>query len=225
MHFLIVLIWNIPVSAHFLDIVDADVFFFLNQTIALGRGWQLLWAVTNFRGFDIISGVFIFFVLLFYVKCQNKNFIHEFIRYLVFLLILVVINKLIIAGIMELIHYQRSSPSLTLKGALRLSDFVSSIHFKDASHDCFPGDHAAIIMGSVAYFFKVAKLKVGIISIFVLVPFIIPRLAVGAHWFTDCLIGSSIVVTLSYNVWQNTRLAAYLVHFVPEKFRPQVCES
>jgi Kdo2-lipid A phosphotransferase len=222
-------LWIFPATGIYFDRLDAFVYYFLNTTLETGKNWQLFWAVTNMRIFDIAGGLLVLLMLVLHMysgkNSDNNAMPHEkFILFCLFIALSIIINKVIFSGIAGLLNYSRLSPSLVLDGGIKLSDIVTSFEFKDASKDCFPGDHAAVLICSTIYFFLYGNKKLGILSCFVLLPFILPRLVVGAHWFTDCLVGSTFILINTLNIWINlpifkTRLSKKIFS-IYKYFRP-----
>lgn len=205
---MLLFLWIFPLTGIYFDRLDSATFYFLNGMLAQGEKWQLFWAVTNMRIFDIIGGLLVLAMLIIHMYSDknsenNAAPIEKFILFIIFIGLSIIVNKALFSGILGLIDYHRPSPSLVLDGSIRLSEIITSFEFKDASKDCFPGDHAAVLICSVIYFFIYGNKKTGFISCIVLLPFILPRLVVGAHWLTDCMIGSSFILINSLNIWIN----------------------
>ncbi|MCD4740922.1 MAG: phosphatase PAP2 family protein [Desulfobacteraceae bacterium] len=207
--FLLLFLWVTPLTGVYFDRLDNYVYYYLNSTLESGKTWQLFWAVTNMRIFDLAGGLLVLAILLFHMYTGKKNVpnnaipLKKFISFIIFITITIIVNKAMFAGVAGLLDYHRVSPSLALEGGIRLSEIITSFEFKDTSKDCFPGDHAAVLVCSTLYFFLYGTKKLGIISCFVLLPFILPRMVVGAHWLTDCLIGSTFILINSFNIWIN----------------------
>ena len=206
--FLLLFLWAFPLTGVYFDRLDSTIYYFLNGTLKDGKNWQLFWAVTNVRIFDIAAGLLVLVMLLFYMytdgNLENKaKPLNKLIPFIVFITLAIIVNKIIFSGVLGFLDYHRQSPSLVLDGGVRLSEIITSFEFKDTSKDCFPGDHATVLMCSAAYFFIYGNKKLGLISCFILLPFILPRLIVGAHWFTDCLVGSTFILINSFNIWIN----------------------
>ena len=206
--FLLLFLWAFPITSVYFDRLDSIIYYCLNGTLKNGETWQLFWAVTNMRIFDIAGGLLVLVMLLFHMytddNLENKvKPLNKLISFIVFITLTIIVNKIIFSGVLNLLDYHRQSPSLVLDGGVRLSEIITSFEFKDSSKDCFPGDHAAVLICSTIYFFIYGNKKLGLISCFVLLPFILPRLVVGAHWFTDCLVGSTFILIISFNIWIN----------------------
>lgn len=205
---LLLFLWIFPLTGVYFDQLDNTIYYFLNSTLENGKNWQLFWAVTNIRIFALADGLLILVLLLIhmYINKNSENNVsplEKFIAFSVFTILALIINKIIFSLTLDYINYHRESPSLILEGGIRLSEVITSFEFKDTSKDCFPGDHAAVLFCSAVYFIIYGNKKLGIIACCVLLPFILPRLVVGAHWFTDCFVGSTFIVINSFNVWIN----------------------
>ncbi|MCK5542590.1 MAG: phosphatase PAP2 family protein [Desulfobacterales bacterium] len=205
---LLLFLWSFPLTGIYFDCLDSTVYYFLNGTLKSGENWQLFWAITNIRIFDLTGGLLVFVILLFHMYSgknsgNNATPYEKFIAFIVFTALTLFLNKVIFSGVLDFLDYHRQSPSLILDGGVRLSEIITSFEFKDTSKDCFPGDHAAVLICSTVYFFIYGNKKLGVISCFVLLPLILPRLVVGAHWFTDCLVGSIFILINSFNIWIN----------------------
>ena len=208
-------LWLIPATRVWFDLLDKNTFYFFNNTLEYGNSWRMFWAVTNMRAFDIAGGLIILPFLIVHIRHgENKEPVKRFIRFCIYLGIIVVVNKILYAEVLKLIEYKRASPSLVFNDAVILSDYIKDIKFRDSSSQCFPGDHAAVLVGSVVYFFLYEK---KIVSAIFILPFIIPRLAVGAHWLTDCLVGSGFVLILIINIWINAGVGKKISHLLNMK--------
>lgn len=206
--FFLLLLWVFPLTGAYFDKLDNAVYYFLNGTLENGKTWQLFWAFTNIRFFDLAGGFLILLLLLVHMytgKSLENNIepLEKFTAFIVFITLAIFVNKVIFSLSLDYLNYHRKSPSLMLEGGIRLSEIVTSFEFKDTSKDCFPGDHAAVLLCSAIYFVIYGDKKLGIIALIVLPPFILPRLVVGAHWFTDCLVGSTFILLNSFNIWIN----------------------
>lgn len=201
-------LWVFPITGAYFDRLDNTIYFFLNSTLENGKNWQLFWAITNIRIFDLVGGILVLVMLIFHMYAKtnsedNTKPFERFILFIVFITLSIIVNKIAFSGVLGLLDYHRESPSLALEGGIRLSEIITSFEFKDTSKDCFPGDHAAVLLCSTIYFFIYGDKKQGLLSCVVLLPFILPRLVVGAHWFTDCLVGSTFIMINSFNIWIN----------------------
>jgi membrane-associated phospholipid phosphatase len=112
-----------------------------------------------------------------------------FLLYSAFIIFFV--NKAIIRDTLSI---NRDSPSLLVRETIKLSDHISWLKIKDESHKSFPGDHAttALLFGSTFIYLgsKAMKICASIYMVFL----ILPRMILGAHWFSDVVVGSGSIV-------------------------------
>lgn len=207
-------------TTHFIwEWIDRTVFTTLNSTLDIGRPWQILWALGNHKMADWVEDVVILICCYIYVKQGPKELRLFRSSQMIFMvlfsaLIIFFINKIIIRDIVNITRY---SPTLVLENSIKLSDHISWLKIKDGSSKSFPGDHATtaqlfgltfILLGS-----KPLKIFAGIYAIFLC----LPRMILGAHWFTDIFIGSGAIV-LFFMSWAYCTPIAYYTSKGIEKF-------
>ncbi|MBS0586344.1 MAG: phosphatase PAP2 family protein [Verrucomicrobia bacterium] len=87
-------------------------------------------------------------------------------------------------------RFYSPSPSLVLPNFIYLSDLVSWVKIKDHSGLSFPSGHGnTIFLFWISIFLLMGK-RPGFLALLLSIPFLLPRLVVGAHWFSDYLFGS-----------------------------------
>lgn len=205
---LLIASWNIPVSRAAWDFLDAHLFFALNPLTA---HFPRVVKGLNSSLFDWFSDIIILGVMIRYFlhkdeKPRSKK-IAEFVYIaLIAALTIALVNKRFLP---DVIHAKRVSPSILLSPSVRLSTFFPGV--KDASHSCFPGDHATtafFFLISYCYFTSVRRaLPVALYAICM----ILPRLIVGAHWLTDVVMGSFCIALGSFAIAFGTPFHAYCV--------------
>jgi membrane-associated phospholipid phosphatase len=184
-------------STHFIwDWIDRAVFTTLNSSLNFGRPWQILWALANHKMADWVEDVVILAFCFIYVKQGPKEDRLYRSSQMLFMilysaLIIFFINKIIVR---DLVNITRYSPTLVIENSIRLSDHITWLKIKDGSSKSFPGDHATtaqlfgltfILLGS-----RPLKIMAGLYAIFLC----LPRMILGAHWFTDIFVGSGAIV-------------------------------
>lgn len=107
------------------------------------------------------------------------------------LLTAVVLNQLGQA----LIPVKRASPTLSFEHIYRVSELLH-IPTKDASKDSFPCDHGMMLLIFSAFMLRYFGKTAGIIALIIFVVFAFPRVMIGAHWFTDIVVGSLTVILI-----------------------------
>lgn len=179
--------WYLPVNHGIWSTIDVAIFRFFNQGLNAGNltyAWFL--AIINNRAFDGCSLLAMGGLMLSYWLKENATGRRRIIIMgLVMLLAAVIINQLA----QHLIPVTRSSPSLSVQGAHRVSDYVA-FNTKDGSRDSFPGDHGMMLLIFSCFMWRYFGGKAFLISLVIFVVFAFPRVMIGAHWFTDIAVGS-----------------------------------
>lgn len=142
-------------------------------------------AVTNNRAFDSISLLAMGLLLFsFFIRQDGAGKRKTIVMGVVMLLIAVVLNQ---AG--HLLPVTRPSPTLSFSDINRVTE-LSGIPTKDASKDSFPGDHGIMLMVFAAFMLRYFTRWAFVVAAIYVIIFSLPRIMVGAHWFTDIYVGS-----------------------------------
>lgn len=189
--------WLFPSTRELWDAVDGTIFFSLNGSLVTGKTWQGFWAIANWRPIDIIAAGLILLIGFSWIYSLKIDKRLSALSGLAVLLFVIIATRFSAALVLYLTEYQRYSPSITLTPSFRLSELVTWIDAKDYHKDCFPGDHGYVVMSCIVFFFLQAGRRWGLVSLFLLFPFMVPRLVSGAHWATDIIIGSGVMALVS----------------------------
>ncbi len=188
--------------------LDVWTFWAMNNSLAEGRTWQWLWAITNNRAFDLIPA---FCMLLLYGHCSLRHDRQNLNRYIA-IGILLLITIIVASQLGKAIPIKRPSATFAFPEALRISQLVPEIVTKDTASDSFPGDHGLILLlyaGFVAFFMPRIY---GILAALMVIPFTLPRLMSGAHWLTDEVVGAIAVGAISLSWLMATPLHSIAVN-------------
>lgn len=181
--------WYIPVNHGFWFKIDSAIFFYFNQHLLSSPPFLHLVAITNNRGFDAISLMcMVLLYLYFYIKETPTGRRRLIVTGVVMLLTAVILNQL---G--HLLPVSHPSPTLTFENINRVSE-LTGIPTKDASSDSFPGDHGMMLMIFACFMLRYFSRGAFAIALLIVVIFSMPRVMIGAHWFTDIAVGSLAVV-------------------------------
>ncbi|MBK8286039.1 MAG: phosphatase PAP2 family protein [Ahniella sp.] len=180
--------WGDGPMRPFWDHLDRLAFDGLNGSMADRPGIRLFWAITNSRYFDLVTGSVV-------LACYGMYLFADGRRRLVGRFLLgggmAVFVAIWMQGVMKtLIDYGRVSPTLVLPDAVRIGqefDFIPLV--KDLSRDSFPGDHFGMTLMIALILCHVAGARVGACMLLVAALSVFPRVAGGAHWLTDQLVG------------------------------------
>ena len=217
---LLVASWLTPATRQLWDGFDLAVFRLLNDSLALGHGWQMFWAVANYRALDLLPAALILAVFVASIWGRPRDVQNQRWALLgVLAAVLIFVPPLMELVVHETLHYSRPSPTLMLDDTLRLSQLVPSIKAKDASPACFPGDHAFVLLTVTSFFWYVGRRRDALLATLIAAMFALPRLVSGAHWATDVLIGGGTAALLAGS-WA---FATPLCHRLATLLHPLVC--
>ncbi|HHL2499514.1 TPA: phosphatase PAP2 family protein [Yersinia enterocolitica] len=181
--------WYIPANHGFWFKIDSVVFFYFNQHLLSSPPFLRLVAITNNRAFDVISLICMgLLYLYFYMKETTAGRRRLIVTGFVMLLTAVILNQL---G--HLLPVSHPSPTLTFENINRVSE-LTGIPTKDASSDSFPGDHGMMLMIFACFMLRYFSRSAFAIALLIVVLFSMPRIMIGAHWFTDIAVGSLSIV-------------------------------
>ncbi|VEI20356.1 Inner membrane protein yeiU [Serratia plymuthica] len=211
--------WFLPADHGYWFTLDSAIFFFFNRHLATDPGFLHLVALTNNRAFDVISLIAMgLLYLYFYLKQDAVGRRRLLITGVVMLLTAVVLNQL---G--HLLPVKHPSPSLSFENINRVST-LTGIPTKDASSDSFPGDHGMMLMIFTCFMLRYFNRSAFAVALLITLVFSLPRVMIGAHWFTDIAVGSLSVVLVGTSWCLMTPLSDRLIDgldlMLPGKHRP-----
>ncbi|GAB2937245.1 phosphatase PAP2 family protein [Hafnia psychrotolerans] len=208
--------YYLPANHGFWFPIDASIFFYFNRQLATSEAFLHLVAITNNRAFDGISLLTMGLLYLsFYIKRDTAERRRMIIIGVVMLLTAVVLNQL---G--HLLPVSHKSPSLSFPGVNRVSQLIG-IPTKDASADSFPGDHGMMLMVFCCFMLRYLGKGAFAIAVLITLIFSLPRVMIGAHWFTDIAVGSMSVVLVGASWWLMTPASDAMVSWL-DRHLPQL---
>lgn len=201
--------WYFLENHGFWSLLDQNIFLFFNHHIATSHGFAVFLAITNYRAFDVISLLAMGLLYSHYYFNTPRQRRALLINIgIVMLLSAVVLNQL---G--HLLPGSRPSASLFFNnypGVVRVSQFTD-IPTKDSSQDSFPGDHGMMLMIFAGYMLRYFGGRAFTGGLMILVVFSMPRLMIGAHWFSDIAVGSLSIALVGLSWWLLTGASDRLV--------------
>ena len=211
--------WFLPANHGGWFTLDSAIFFFFNRHLATDPVFLHLVAITNNRAFDAISLLAMgLLYLYFYLKQDAAGRRRLVITGVVMLLTAVVLNQL---G--HLLPVKHPSPTLTFDNIHRVSE-LTGIPTKDASSDSFPGDHGMMLIIFSCFMLRYFGRGAFAVALLITVVFSLPRVMIGAHWFTDIAVGSLSVVLVGASWVLMTPCSDWIVdrlnRLLPGKHRP-----
>ncbi len=211
--------WFLPANHGGWFTLDSAIFFFFNRHLATDPAFLHLVAITNNRAFDVISLLAMgLLYLYFYLKQDAAGRRRLVITGVVMLLTAVVLNQL---G--HLLPVKHPSPTLTFDNIHRVSE-LTGIPTKDASSDSFPGDHGMMLIIFSCFMLRYFGRGAFAVALLITLVFSLPRVMIGAHWFTDIAVGSLSVVLVGASWVLMTPFSDWIVErlnrLLPGKHRP-----
>lgn len=188
----IIISWIMP-SFTLWTHLDARIFWFFNHTLSADNSvWTTLMAAMNNRFHDL--AVMLMMLALMGLGCQRdpKGSWPRWFGIGVTMVLTAGVTALLVR---YLVVYTHVSPTLHYPQATRITELVD-FSTKAISNSSFPGDHGIMAMIFTAFMLKFGDRLVRALSLIVLVLAATPRVIVGAHWFTDLLVGSLAIVLL-----------------------------
>ncbi|MBH2873111.1 phosphatase PAP2 family protein [Serratia marcescens] len=211
--------WFLPANHGGWFTLDSAIFFFFNRHLATDPAFLHRVAITNNRAFDVISLLAMgLLYLYFYLKQDAAGRRRLVITGVVMLLTAVVLNQL---G--HLLPVKHPSPTLTFDNIHRVSE-LTGIPTKDASGDSFPGDHGMMLIIFSCFMLRYFGRGAFAVALLITLVFSLPRVMIGAHWFTDIAVGSLSVVLVGASWVLMTPCSDWIVdrlnRLLPRKHRP-----
>ncbi|HAT5012214.1 TPA: phosphatase PAP2 family protein [Serratia marcescens] len=211
--------WFLPANHGGWFTLDSAIFFFFNRHLATDPAFLHLVAITNNRAFDVISLLAMgLLYLYFYLKQDATGRRRLVITGVVMLLTAVVLNQL---G--HLLPVKHPSPTLTFDNIHRVSE-LTGIPTKDASSDSFPGDHGMMLIIFSCFMLRYFGRGAFAVALLITLVFSLPRVMIGAHWFTDIAVGSLSVVLVGASWVLMTPCSDWIIdrlnRLLPGKHRP-----
>lgn len=181
--------WYLPPDHSFWFGLDRHIFFFFNHLLIQSPLFLKLVAIANLRVFDACALIAMGLLYLsFYRKATPPER-----RQLLIIGIVMLFSALILNQLGHLLPVQHASPTLYFHDIYRVSD-LTDIPAKDASKDSFPGDHGMMLMVFAAFMLRYFTRTAFAAGVAIVIIFSLPRVMIGAHWFTDIAVGSLSVV-------------------------------
>lgn len=199
--------------------VDKAVFFFFNDRLVPGSPFLAVVAYTNTRLFDAVPFLFMGATYYYFFRQRDNAGKRELICLGLSMLLIAIILK----QCANLVPVEHKSPTLVFENVNRLTK-LASVATKDASRNSFPGDHGMMLMIFAAYAARYFGRYAFMAAAVIVVVFAMPRIAAGAHWFSDVYAGSLSIVCMVLS-WVlltpcGDALARFFGRLIPARFFP-----
>lgn len=191
--------WFFPPTRAIWAVIDREMYFALNHLITKTMNLHLFWAFCNTRANDWVFDVVMLVFFLTYIfsppnEKRKERVVIITIAILTMLFIFAFINRLIFHHILTI---YRESPAMVFQEGRRISDLVTSIHVKEMAHNSYPGDHGTTACSFITMTAFTMGRKRAFVAVLLATPLLImPRMVSGAHWFSDVIMGSFLIVII-----------------------------
>lgn len=178
--------WYLPENHGFWFDIDKNIFYFFNNWIGESKVFMYFVAVTNVRIFDSVAFLAMAVVMYYLYKKADAAGKRRIFCIGIAMLVTAVIAKYLLTRLPVV----RSSPAMFFEN-VNLVSVLSGLPAKDRAGDCFPGDHAVMLLIFCAYSLKYFSKKIFALAFVIFAVFSMPRIMGGAHWFTDVAVGAA----------------------------------
>lgn len=197
--------------------LDTEIYFLFNDRLQPGTLFTKLVAIANLRVFDmaILSAM----GLLYYHYYRRANRPER--RKMLCLGLTMLLMAVVIKQCGRLLPVAHASPSIFFEFVgVRLRD-LTDLPAKDCSSNSFPGDHGMMLMIFAAFMLRYFGPRAFLAACLFAAFFSLPRIACGAHWFSDVYAGSLSIICIFLSWYLLTpasdAVAAFLYKVLPAK--------
>ncbi|MEJ4044895.1 phosphatase PAP2 family protein [Erwinia sp. SLM-02] len=211
--------WYLPAGHGSWFAIDKGIFYWFNDRMVTSKPLLWLVAITNFRAFDGVSLLAMGGLYLHFWRRETPQGRRRMLAIGITMLITAVgLNQL---G--HLIPVSHASPTRFFPDVHHVSQ-LTGIPTKDASADSFPGDHGMMLIIFACFMLRYFSRRAFAVAVMIVLVFAMPRVMIGAHWFTDIAVGSLSIVLVGMSWWLMTPASDYLVNWLyrnlPGKYKP-----
>ncbi len=199
--------WYLPANHGFWFAIDKNIFYWFNDRLETNRLVLWLVAITNFRAFD---GISLLAMGALYLSFWLKE-TPEGRRRMLAIGITMLITALLLNQLGRLIPVERPSPTNSFPNVHHVAE-LTGIPTKDASGDSFPGDHGTMLMIFACFMLRYFTRRSFAVAVLIILVFALPRVTIGAHWFTDIAVGSLSLILVGMSWWLMTPASDHLVN-------------
>jgi membrane-associated phospholipid phosphatase len=199
---------------------DRAVFFFFNERLVPDSLFLYMTACANLRAFDLVSLLAMGGLYWLYFRKQDN----PGKRRMICLGILMLLSGIVLKQAGHLLPLAHPSPTMVFPQVNRISS-LTLLAAKDAARNSFPGDHGMMLMLFAAYMARFFGSRAFLAACVLAVVFSLPRIASGAHWFSDIYMGSLALVCIGAGCFLLTPACLFclsrLERFLPPGLYPE----
>ncbi|HBH65530.1 phosphatase PAP2 family protein [Erwinia persicina] len=211
--------WYLPVDHGQWFMLDKTIFYWFNQRLVTNQALLWLVAITNFRAFDAVSLLAMGALYLHFWRQETP----QGRRRMFAIGITMLITAVCLNQLGHQIPVSHASPTKFFPDVNHVTQ-LTGIPTKDSSADSFPGDHGMMLMIFACFMLRYFTRRAFALAVIIVLVFALPRVMIGAHWFTDIAVGSLSIVLVGMSWWLLTPASDYLVNWLyrnlPGKYKP-----
>lgn len=202
-----------PLTQPLWNSLDLAVFKALNSTLKDNKFLQYFWATLNHKKMDLVEDVvFLLFFAWGIVSTPKGQRWRKTAEFIFCILIAASVIFFINRNFLRHNHFiPRESPSLVVSPCVRISEEIPWTDVKDETVSSFPGDHATTLLLFGLLFSSFVPRRLAIPAWIYVALRTLPRLVVGAHWFSDIAVGSVTVALFFTALFLYTPLRGSLI--------------
>ena len=178
--------WAIPGLTEGIDLAAFHMF---NGLVGISPALDRVWAATNLRYFDAATMIIYASLALRWLFCDGRGFARRRGAELFAALLVLLVVRSGYDELLDRSEYARASPSIVVKDARIITDYVPKTKAKYRSKFSFPGDHALVSTWVLVHMALNARRGYASAALALTVTSGLPRLVVGGHWITDNTVG------------------------------------
>jgi membrane-associated phospholipid phosphatase len=206
------------------DTVDLTVFKILNGMLHDNKFLQYFWATVNHKRMDLVEDAVFLFFFIWGIRTAPQKW-KKAAQFLFVILLAGSVIFFINRGLLR--HYAfipRESPSLTVSPCVKITDEIAWVGLKDETIASFPGDHATTLLLFGFLFSAFVPRRIALCAWIYALFRLLPRLVVGAHWFSDIAVGSMTISLFFTACFLYTPLGTVIINCI-ERLRKKSHET
>lgn len=196
--------------------LDVAIFKALNSTLDGNKFLQYFWAAVNHKNMDLVEDAVFLAFFIWGIVSTPKEERRKKIAQFVFVILLA--GSVIYFVNRTFLRYNtflpRNSPSLTVSPCVRITHHIDWKDLKDETIASFPGDHATTLLLFGLLFSAFVPRRLATLAWIYVAFRTLPRLIVGAHWFSDIAVGSLSIALFFVAIFLYTPLSTVIINAI-----------
>ena len=198
------------------DAVDLGIFKFLNGMLHNNKPLQYFWAAINHKRMDLVEDVVFLLFFIWGIKTAPREL--RWKKASQFLFVVLLAGSVIFFINRTLLRHNtfvlRDSPSLVVSPCVKITHEIPWIGLKDETLASFPGDHATTLLLFGFLFAAFVPRRLATVAWLYVIFRTLPRLVVGAHWFSDVAVGSLSIALFFAACFLYTPLGTVIINLI-----------